>query len=89
MDQALSKINFEKVEAEYSDMSDMIGTCPVSQQTAIECLKVKDCMCIGLEISRSEATINDPSRLIVREVHHSFMSLDSFLESSIYKLKCS
>ena len=44
-------------------------------------------MCIGLEISRSEATINDPSRLIIREVLPSFISLDSFLESSLYNLK--
>lgn len=66
----------------------MIGTCPVSQQNAIECLKAKDCMCIGLEISRSEATINDPSRLVIREVLPSFISLDSFLESSDYNLKC-
>ena len=44
-------------------------------------------MCIGLEISRSEATINDPSKLIIKEVLPCFMSLDSFLESSIYNLK--
>ena len=45
-------------------------------------------MCVGLEISRSEATISDPSKLIIREVCPAFISLDSFLESSIYNLKC-
>ena len=45
-------------------------------------------MCIGLEISRSEATICDPSRLIIHDVHPTFISLDSFLESSIFNLKC-
>ena len=54
----------------------------------LECLKEKDCMCLGLEISRSKATIDDPSRLIIREVHPTFLSLDSFLESSIFNLKC-
>ena len=53
----------------------------------LECLKEKDCMCIGLEISRSEATISDPSKLIIRDVHPTFLSLDSFLESSIFNLK--
>ena len=50
-------------------------------------MNAKDSMCIGLEISRSEATISDPSKLIIREVLPAYMSLDSFLESSIYKLK--
>ena len=45
-------------------------------------------MCIGLEISRSEATISDPSKLVIRSVLPSFISLDSFLESSIFNLKC-
>ena len=66
----------------------MLGNCPISQQNVMEVLKEKDCMCIGLEISRSLATINDPSRLIIRQVLPSFVSLDSFLESSIYNLKC-
>ena len=54
----------------------------------LECLKEKDCMCIGLEISRSEATISDPSKLVIHDVHPTFISLDSFLESSIFNLKC-
>ena len=68
-------------------MADDIGVCPISQQTGIEALEAKDCMCIGLEISRSEACISDPSRLVIREVYPSFISLDSFLESSIYNLR--
>ena len=55
---------------------------------ALDCLKAKDCMCIGLEISRSEATISDPSKLVIHDVHPTFISLDSFLESSIFNLKC-
>ena len=50
-------------------------------------MHAKDCICVGLDISRSEACINDPSKLIIREVYPSFISLDSFLESSIYNLK--
>ena len=88
LEAAAAKLNFDKLEAKYADICEAIGNCPISQQNVVECLQAKDCMCVGLEISRSEATINDPSKLIIREVHPSFMSLDSFLESSIYKLKC-
>ena len=66
---------------------DDIGNCPVSLQHTIESLEAKDCMCIGLEISRSEACINDPSRLIIRDVLPCYISLDSFLESSLFKLR--
>lgn len=44
-------------------------------------------MCIGLSISRSEACINDPSKLIIHEIIPTFMSIDSFIDSSIFKLK--
>lgn len=44
-------------------------------------------MCIALQISRSEATISDPSKLIIHDIVHTYMSLDSFLESSIFNLK--
>ena len=64
-----------------------IGDCPVSLQDTIGAMEAKDCMCIGLEISRSEACINDPSRLVIRSVLPCYISLDSFLESSIFKLK--
>ena len=44
-------------------------------------------MCLGLSIARSEATIGDPTKLVIKEVYPVYMSLDSFLESSIYNLK--
>ena len=78
--------NLEK-DAKVTKVCDEVGTCPISLQNALESVKNKDCMCIGLEISRSEACINDPSRLIIREVLPCFISLDSFLESAIYQLK--
>ena len=47
----------------------------------------KDCMCIGLSIARSQATISDPTKLVIKDVFPVYMSLDSFLESSIFNLK--
>ena len=88
LDEEHSSIDFEKVGIDRKEFIDQIGICTISQMDTLECLKEKDCMCLGLEISRSEATINDPSKLIIREVHPTFLSLDSFLESSIFNLKC-
>jgi len=50
-------------------------------------MKDGDCMGIALEITRSEATIMDPSKLVVRKIIPTFMSIDSFLESALFKLK--
>ena len=44
-------------------------------------------MCLGLAIKRSEATISDPTKLIIVEVFPVYMSMDSFLESAIFNLK--
>lgn len=50
-------------------------------------MRAKDCMCLGLSIKRSEATINDPTKLVIAEVYPVYMGLDSFLESAIFNLK--
>jgi hypothetical protein len=44
-------------------------------------------MCLCLQITRSEAVINDPTKLIIQGIVPNFMSLDSFLDSSIFNLK--
>lgn len=44
-------------------------------------------MCLCLQISRSEAVINDPTKLIIQGIVPNFMSLDSFMDSSIFNLK--
>ena len=47
----------------------------------------KDCMCLGLSIGRSQATVTDPTKLFIKDVYPVYMSMDSFLESSIYHLR--
>lgn len=66
---------------------DLIGCCPMSTCNTIELLMQGDCMCLCLQISRSEAVINDPTKLVIQGIVPNFMSLDSFLESSIFNLK--
>lgn len=44
-------------------------------------------MCICLQITRSEATIQDPTKLSINKVVPVFMSLDMFLESATFMLQ--
>jgi hypothetical protein len=43
-------------------------------------------MCIGLSISRPEAAIADPSRLIIQDIHPTYISADSFLQSAQFNI---
>jgi hypothetical protein len=65
-----------------------IGCCPMSLNNAAELVAAGDCMCLTLDIARSEACVNDPTKLVVKQIFPSYMSLDSFLDSAIYKLEC-
>jgi hypothetical protein len=70
-------------------MDAKIGNCPLSMSSVVELMQAKDCMCLGLAIARSQATISDPSKLVIKDVYPVYMSLDAFLESSIFNLKMS
>lgn len=59
----------------------------MTQCDLVEVMKQGDCMCLCLQISRSEAVINDPTKLTIQAIVPHFMSLDSFMDSSIFNLK--
>ena len=88
LDAAHSKLNFDKLKQTHEQtMRDKLGDCPLSQCNALELMESKDCMCLGLSIARSQATISDPTKLVIKDVYPVYMSMDSFLESSIYNLQ--
>ena len=66
-----------------------IGNCPLSVCSVIELMQNKDVMCLGLSIARSQATIADPTKLVIKDVFPVYMSLDAFMKSSIFNLKMS
>ena len=86
--QVHSEIDFKQVAAEHeATFDEKLGVCPISQCNVIDLMRAKDCMCLGLSIKRSEATITDPTKLIVSQVFPVYMSLDSFIDSAIFNLK--
>lgn len=71
----------------YAKIIERIGPCPMSQNDVVEAMAEGDCMCLCLQISRSEATVMDPSRLLIKGIVPTFMTLESFMDSSIFNLK--
>lgn len=82
-----STIDVDKIRATYKDIIGSIGDCPLSMCDVADLLQSGDCMGICLQITRSEAAINNPTKLVVHKIVPTFMSCDSFLESSIFHLE--
>lgn len=80
-------LNTEKIRANQQEKISEIGACPMSLSDTVELMQNKDCMCLALQISRSEATIQDPTKLIIQGIVPTYMGLDSFLDASIYNLQ--
>jgi hypothetical protein len=71
----------------HSELIDSIGPCPMTCNDIIEALEDGDCFGITLDIGRSEATIMDPTKLVIKRIIPTFMCLDSFMDSAIFNLK--
>ena len=76
-----------KVRSEHAKLAEMLGACPLSCSDLFEAMESADCMCVGLDVSRSEACIADPSRLVVKDIIPTFMTADSFLDSSVFAMR--
>lgn len=82
-----AKLDEAELRAKHKDLITELGDCAMSQCDTMEILKAGDCMCLTLDIKRSEAVISDPTKLVISQIIPQFMSLDSFLDSSIFNLK--
>lgn len=82
----IKKFDAQQLREKYKNVITEIGGCSLTQCDVAELLVAGDCMCLALDISRSEAAINDPSKLQINRIIPTFMSMDSFLDSSIINL---
>ena len=74
----IKKFNFEELKKQHKDISEFIGQCPLSLNDCFEALQNGTCMCIGLEVERSEACIADPSLLKIKQIIPTFFSGESY-----------
>jgi hypothetical protein len=52
-----------------------------------EAMEVGTCMCLSLDVKRSEGCIADPSLLVIRDIIPTFMTAEGFLEQASFNLK--
>ena len=58
------KQDLEGNKERHKKLIEEIGNCPMTAMNVIDAMEEGDCMCIALEISRSEAAIADPTKLL-------------------------
>ena len=81
------KMNFAELRTTHADLIQLVGNCPLSCNDLLEALQANDCMCLALDVGRSEAAIADPTKLVIKDIIPTFMSADSFLDSSAFMIK--
>jgi len=87
VEEATKGMKIDELRKKYKDIGDFIGQCPLSLNDLFEAMELGTCMCLGLEVERSEACIADPSLLKIKNIVPTFMSAESFQDQAIFNLK--
>ncbi len=81
------KVDTNKLMDVYGEIVNDIGCCPITTQNIVEAMASEDCFCLCLDIARSEACIQDPSKLRIKRIIPTFMTCDAFMDSSVFSLR--
>ena len=79
-------LDLAKIEEENKNVCDEIGNWFLTTKNVTECIQDQDCICIWLDIRRSEATIADPTKLVVKSIVPYYLSADAFIEAAQFTL---
>jgi len=67
-------LNFKAIEETNASISESIGNCYLSTLNVFEAMREGDCMCLALDVVRSEAAIADPTKLVIKEIIPNFLT---------------
>jgi len=45
-------------------------------------MEQEDCMCLALDVTRSEAAIADPTKLVIKQIIPNFLTAQSFIDAA-------
>ncbi|PKK71641.1 hypothetical protein RhiirC2_744260 [Rhizophagus irregularis] len=86
IEEIVSKIDFVELENQESEDNLQTYTCTISTDNYIEVMKEGECMCLTLDVGRSEAAIADPSQISIKKINQTLMSSGAFLNSVTFAL---
>jgi uncharacterized protein YegL len=79
-------LDMEMIMEKNKDISEQVGDCFLTTKNVFECIKDQDCLCLCLDVARSEAAIADPTKLVIRKIIPNFLSADSYIEAASFAL---
>ena len=83
----MQRLDLSALRSKYSDLSNVISSCPLSKATLFETIELGSCMCLSFEIERPQGYLNDPYLIQVKKVVPKFYSSEAFIDSQIFKLE--
>ena len=86
MREKLKTINFEEIKTTHKELSDQIGNCYLSTLSVFEAMEQEDCMCLALDVTRSEAAIADPTKLVIKQIIPNFLTAQSFIDAAQFAI---
>jgi hypothetical protein len=86
VEKAVSELDFANLESNYGNTVDDYGICALTCNNWIDALRDGDCLCITLDVGRSQAAIADPTQVVIKEIHSTIVTAQAFLDALEYSL---
>lgn len=80
----VDKLNMSKLQEEHKDLATDLGNCFLTTYDVFDAIQNKDSFCIALDVTRSQAAIADPTKLVIKEIFPNYLSADSFIEAALF-----
>ena len=80
----ISSFNFPELEAKHKELSEKVGNCYLSTLSIFEAMKEGDCLCLALDVVRSEAAIADPTKLVIKQIIPNFLTASAFIDAATF-----
>ncbi|KAG9297718.1 hypothetical protein G9A89_011233 [Geosiphon pyriformis] len=82
----IKTIDFDELDRNETQENKLTFTCTLTTDNYIEAMREGECMCLTLDIARSQAAIADPTQLHVKKINQTFLTSDAFMTSVGYAL---
>ncbi|RIA98283.1 hypothetical protein C1645_870824 [Glomus cerebriforme] len=86
IEEIVSKLDFDELESQESEDNLLTYTCTVSTDNYIDAMREGECICLTLDVGRSEAAIVDPSQITIKKINQTLLSSGAFLNSVAFAL---
>ncbi|CAG8542647.1 17837_t:CDS:2 [Funneliformis caledonium] len=86
IEEIVRTLDFDELESQESEENLSTYTCTVTTDNYIEAMKEGECICLTLDVERSEAAIADPSQITIKKITQSLLSSGAFLDSVTFAM---